>query len=102
MNEGHNDQMNEIKCSICHHPVPNPEFAHNYPNFICQTCNGRAVNQHGESPLHISNHDDGDNPVYIDGIKCWRRYRFGGYVTMRDDHDCADLREFYDKHHANF
>jgi hypothetical protein len=38
----------------------------------------------------------------IDGIKCWRCYRYGGYVTMRDDHDCADIGQFYDKHNAIF
>lgn len=89
----------QLKCSICGDALEHPDFARNYPGFVCRKCDTRAVNVDGESPHHESMYDDGDNPVFIDGIKCWRRYKFGGYVTMRDQHNCDSISEFYDKHH---
>lgn len=87
-------------CSICDATLPDPKFARNYPNFVCRECDARAVNSQHQKPWTDCNHDDGENPIFIDGLKCWRRYRFGGYITMLDDQDCKDIFEFYEKHGA--
>lgn len=87
-----------VTCSICGKDLAEPAFARNYPNFVCRECDDRAVNSRGEPPEWYSQHDSGENPVFIDGKKCWRRYRYGGYITMLDDMDCQDIGEFYDKH----
>jgi hypothetical protein len=84
-----------------------------YPNLVCDDCDERAVGADGDTPwtgwppgeapemdddrVHMPP-DHGENPVFIDGRKCWRRYRFGGWVTMLDEHDCASLEEFYETH----
>jgi hypothetical protein len=92
------NSKSQLECSICGTELEDPPFASGYPNFVCRDCDTRAVNTDGKSPFHYSNGDDGDNPVFIDGKKCWRRYRFGGYITMLDDLDCKDIGEFYDRH----
>lgn len=72
-------------CSVCGAELPNPGFELDYPNFVCDECNSRAVNVDGEDPWHgwppgeepdtepgviPMTPDNGENPVYIDGIKC--------------------------------
>ena len=80
-----------------------------YPNLVCRDCDERALSDKAEKAKHeldnmeeptasdILGMDDGDNPVFIDGKKCWRRYKFGGWITMLDAYDCKDTEEFYEK-----
>ena len=56
-----------------------------YPGLVCRRCDERAGNSDGDEPYHNSEVDGGDNPIFIDGFKCVRRYRFGGFVTMKHD-----------------
>ena len=83
------------QCAICTGSLSElSEMVETYPGLVCRGCDERAVNTSGERAEFVSEHDDGDNPVFISGQKCWRRYRFGGFVTMRDDWDCGSLGEF--------
>lgn len=98
-----------MDCPICGAKVGESD----YPNLVCDDCDDRAVNENGEPAKYGFEYLDrepdsdggiqmepetGTNPVFIDGEKCWRRYRFGGWVTMKDEHDCDTLEEFYRKH----
>jgi hypothetical protein len=83
-------------CALCKGPV---RYAGSgYPNLICETCDARAVNERGKRPAFESMNDDGDNPIFIGRKKCWRRYRFGGYVTMFDPDNCRSLEACYKRH----
>jgi DNA-directed RNA polymerase subunit RPC12/RpoP len=107
-------------CAICDRPFEcyDPEFTSQYANLVCESCDERAVTKDteklktgneylGEETIIDDNRDGltlrmapdvGDNPVFIDGQKCWRRYRFGGWVTRQDDHDCDSVMEFHETH----
>ena len=88
--------ISSLDCSICGANIE--PFLGDYPSPVCRDCQDRSVNSNHKLPYYDSMAEDGDNPVFIDGIKCWRRYSFGGYVTMRDSDDCATYEEFYERH----
>ena len=79
-------------CSIC-----GDRFDHllstTYANPICDDCDTRAVTEPGVPARK------GDNPVFIDGIRCFRRYKMGGWLSQRDTLGCDDYDDFYDTHY---
>jgi len=83
-------------CAICSFPMC-PVLK--YPNLICRECEHEAKNVMGEVPQYRGDFD-GDNPIYIDGKKCWKIYKFGGYVTILDKLDCNNVNEFYSKYYS--
>jgi len=105
------------ECAICKGPlygIPGP-LTSTYPNLVCDDCDRDAVTQpeatldevpSAEKRQAQRDHSDaddaipstGDNPVFIDGQKCWRRYKFGGHITRLDQFDCETLLEFCDRH----
>lgn len=111
----------QSECAICGGPLEriHAELTSTYPNLVCWKCNRQAENEHGEKPTFGGEYrakikaesdspeevnvpsDAGENPVFIDGQKCWRRYRFGGFVTSVDQFDCDTMSEFKDKHYPD-
>ncbi len=81
-------------CALCSHEIS--DWLANYPRAVCDSCDLRAVNASGEPPACDPGFDMGENPVFIGRHRCWRRYRLGGWVTMFDPWESADIMEFYD------
>lgn len=100
MRDPRTDDEVRFPCPICASDLlkdfDEAEFPRNYRGLICRKCDEKAVNSEGFAPEEYW-YDDGDNPVFIDSTKCWRRYRFGGWVTMVDPYDCDTLDEFYER-----
>lgn len=104
----------QTECAICGGPLYIP-LHETYANLVCEQCDRRAVaadgeeakvgaeyrekvrEQRGIDDVNVPS-DSGDNPVFIDGKKCWRRYKLGGHVTRLDQFDCDDIWEFREKH----
>ncbi len=80
-------------CAICNGLVHDDGLP--YPHLVCAKCDARATSPSGQEANPDG--DDGPNPVFIDGAKCWRRYRFGLHLTMRDPDNLPSLDAFYAK-----
>ena len=100
-----------MTCPICGGEVEGNTDT--YLNLVCDDCDERAVSEDREPAKYGFEYlnrehdsdggiqvepDTGTNPAFIDGEKCWRRYRLGGWMTIVDEHGCDSLEEFYRKH----
>ncbi len=84
------------ECAICGMAVTGflARFIAEYPHVVCGECKARAINSYGQRPERSAAYDS-STPVFIDGLKCWRQWRFSNYVMMRDFYDCNTRDEFY-------
>ena len=114
-----NKSRSRSRCAICHEPFGwiYQVAGSNYEYLVCQECDAKAITADGEEPKHgneyvgretvIEKTEDtirireaparGDNPVYVEGMKCWQNYKFGGWETFYDPFDCDSINEFFDR-----
>lgn len=78
------------RCGICGREPVGEDF----PRAVCPRCDALALNDAGRPPEVAADGSSGDNPVFVEGRQCWRRYALGGWVTMLDPDKCRDFHEF--------
>jgi hypothetical protein len=83
-------------CSICERLLTSPGLDH--PNLVCIFCDKEALGSDGSAAFFDARTEMGDNPVWIRGRKCWRRYHFGGFHTMADSEDLPSIEAYYKKY----
>lgn len=84
------DKEEVTRCSICGREPVGDDF----PRLVCRRCDAMALNDAARPAWSAEDGSRGDNPVFIQGRPCWRRYAPGGWVTMLDVHNCRDFYEF--------
>ena len=84
-----------IVCNICG-AIDESQNGSDYPGIVCRACQRKSVNVVG-LPAQVTGCDMGDNPVFIHGLKCWRRYRMGIDPTMLDLYGSANLTTFHER-----
>lgn len=72
-------------------------LATDFPELVCPDCDRRARDAGGLPLPSAPAPGAAPNPVYIDGQRCWRLYRFGGWVTLLDRHGARSFADFLDR-----
>ena len=85
---------NSGRCAICGGEW---EALYVYSDSVCGACDVRAV-AGPDTVLPEKIHERGypqSSPVYVDGIRVWRRFKFGWWLTRRGS---ASMDQFYLDH----
>ena len=84
------DKDRATRCSICGREPVGDDF----PRLVCPRCDAMALNDAARPAEAAADGSRGDNPVFVEGKQCWRRYAMGGWATMLDVDNCRDYYEF--------
>ena len=72
--------MKLFKCAIC--GILEYDYDPIFLGQTCINCSKNAIDENGKPPWNDSFKDTGSNPIFINGVKCYRIYKFGGYKDI--------------------